>query len=58
MPSAKTIYGRLRITVTGCSFTDIDNDGRAAITDKFLIAQAFTYACSVQNLVNAASAEQ
>ncbi len=32
---------------------DDDNDGRAAITDKFLIAQAF-YACSMQNLVNAA----
>lgn len=32
---------------------DNDRDGRAAVTDKFLIAQAF-YAASTQNLVNAA----
>ncbi|MFT3827413.1 MAG: glycoside hydrolase family 78 protein [Chitinophagaceae bacterium] len=32
---------------------DDDNDGRAAITDKFLIAQTF-YAYSTQNLLNAA----
>ena len=30
-----------------------DRDGKAAITDKFLIAQAF-YAYSTQNLINAA----
>ncbi|RYE13777.1 MAG: alpha-L-rhamnosidase, partial [Sphingobacteriaceae bacterium] len=30
-----------------------DRDGKAAITDKFFIAQAF-YACSTQNLINAA----
>jgi len=30
-----------------------DNDGRSAITDKFLIAQAF-YCYSVQNVINAA----
>lgn len=32
---------------------DNDRDGRAAVTDKFLIAQAF-YAASTQNLINAA----
>jgi alpha-L-rhamnosidase len=30
-----------------------DRDGKAALTDKFLIAQIF-YACSTQNLINAA----
>ena len=33
---------------------DNDRDGKAAVTDKFLIAQAF-YAASTQNVINAAS---
>ncbi len=49
------IYGiQVFILVTGCFIRpEDDNDGRAAVTDKYLIAQCF-YAHSTQLLINAA----
>ena len=52
---AKMIFGiQVFILATGCFIgPDDDNDGRAAVTDKYLIAQCF-YAHSTQLLINAA----